>query len=446
MAQTAPSSSSPLTPPPTPPTQYVGSLNLNRDLANQLESQLPRPRYLVIPAVACLADWGLSFAYLWSLGEWEPGLVTLFVWGLLRPVIVLLVLRSRRIRELSWVVLAQVVVRPLLRSFLLRRAHPPFLQITLLVALYRLNVLVQSRPDSSGPNPWDPSPTTRFLVLSLGFSILHYLLYATFVGIRRRSNPFAGRAGATGLRGSTWGEQRWEGEVESVRGDTEEVGELEEEEESEEDTDSETEDEDEIIDMPKPATLRSRSSRMTLRGEEGRSRSRERRESMSPSERGLRVVTRYGSINSLGESLVWSEVRRELTISESQLGFREPRKALLMALLRRTTLGSEASRGGLRRREKCRSKEEFARHNELFRGSLVYGLSQRLDPRSPVANPLEYSVCRHQKTTFVDAELNVVHREQQTPLLPKILTQRTSADGARVQLAPTGPIRGSSSS
>lgn len=100
--------------------------------------------------------------------------------------------------------------------------------------------------------------------------------------------------------------------MESVRGDAEEVGELEEE--SEEETDSETEDEDELIDIPKPAELRARSSRMTLREgrEEGGSRSRERGGSISPSERGLRVVSRFGSINSLGESASVENGRTEL--------------------------------------------------------------------------------------------------------------------------------------
>lgn len=139
----------------------------------------------------------------------------------------------------------------------------------------------------------------------MSFSFLHYLLYAIFIGIRRRHNPFVGnnnstRAGSIGLprtsSRTSWREEHWTGNFEEVGnesrtslyvGEESEEGEVEEEsgEDDEGDTSS---DEDELIDIPKPSeSLRNRSSRGTLRESVAREES---------SSRGSRIVsTNYGS-------------------------------------------------------------------------------------------------------------------------------------------------------
>jgi hypothetical protein len=181
-------------------------------------------------------------------------------------------------------------------------------QVTFLVILYRMNELIQTRPDRDAPR-WDPSPTTTYLATSFAFSLAHYALYAIVVGIRRLRNMHVVPVG-TG-RASTYGgegEQHDEREA-SVRFDPdtihEESGYISERFADEEydgsDSDTTT-DEDEIIDIPH---LRSRASRITVRSEDGlhRERSREReRGSVHNTSPRARRVRQYGSINSLGES------------------------------------------------------------------------------------------------------------------------------------------------
>lgn len=98
---------------PSFPTAYAVRPLLGRseEIAYTLGSQLPRPRYLFLLVLACLVDLGYTLTYCQNLSEREPGKVTMFVWGVLRPTLVLVVACSRRVRELSWVVLTQVVVR-----------------------------------------------------------------------------------------------------------------------------------------------------------------------------------------------------------------------------------------------------------------------------------------------------------------------------------------------
>ncbi|KAK4705005.1 hypothetical protein P7C70_g1197, partial [Phenoliferia sp. Uapishka_3] len=134
----------------------------------------------------------------------------------------------------------------------------------------------------------------------------------------KRQNPFVGRR----VR-SNWGEQGWEGGVESVSvrgrgvsisrerdltiGDVDEEGlggdEEEAEEEASDSDDGETTDEDEIIDIPRRSSIR-RGSRLSMRGEAlERSVSRERaarRDLEGVSQADAR--SKFGSINSLGES------------------------------------------------------------------------------------------------------------------------------------------------
>jgi hypothetical protein len=176
-----------------------------------------------------------------------------------------------------------------------------------MVGLYRLNELMQTRPDGEAPH-WDPSPSTTYLATSFAFSLIHYALYALVVGIRRVRNVHIVPCG-TG-RGSTSGEGDYDEREASVRFDADTIDEeaaLDESFAEEYDgsgSSDTTTDEDEIIDIPH---LRSRASRMTIRSQRSgeaveRSTSSEwERRSINQTSPQARRVSRYGSINSLGE-------------------------------------------------------------------------------------------------------------------------------------------------
>ncbi|GAA5957181.1 hypothetical protein JCM3765_005431 [Sporobolomyces pararoseus] len=268
---------------------------------------LPPPRFRPILQVAAVLDLLFVLGYgatvpLKSLPLSAVGLNSL------RSLVVLSAVSSVRVREYAPVLLGQLIV-------------------SALVLLYRLNELVQTSSSLATPSTISLppifsshrlfNPISIWYLGSFGFSLLHYILYILFVGIRNRRNPFVGngesgamrRQSSRRRRRSTWTEQRWEGRQEWVRGgpassvrsnsfrsevqggETEQIEEQEEEEgfdernEQEEEgffsneeersedsfsdsTDSEEDDEDELIDIPKPghslATLRNRTSRASL--------------------------------------------------------------------------------------------------------------------------------------------------------------------------------------
>ncbi|KAL8286845.1 hypothetical protein RQP46_003851 [Phenoliferia psychrophenolica] len=297
---------------------------------------LPRPRSIPLLATAGLADLVVAL-YFTAIALRDPGLGfgALFLWGLARPFVVLGVISSVRVRERSWVVLAQVVM-------------------TALVCLYHFNELIQTRreraPHSSPPTSRTDAtaaahrsqsdafvPETRYIIVSLAFSVLHYALFAIFIGIRRRSNPFVGRRAPRGVSG-TWAEQAWLGSEESVRTalgsgsgprgrtlssatrtgillgvEEEELYESDDGEDAsgESESDGEETDQDDIIDIPIRGGSMRRQSRLTLRDAEmDREPSRERtlsneraaREATVVGNGDLRASTRFGSIKSLEQS------------------------------------------------------------------------------------------------------------------------------------------------
>lgn len=280
----------------------------------------------------------------------ESGVLVGLVWSCVRPVLIFGIVTSARVRERGYLVLAQLMVRCVrIVGGLSTFAKSPCVQVSFLVTLYHVNELVQrkdvsflvSPPQSSSRLQADnaapslagtPSPinaltvafnsATTFYFGSFAFSLLHYILFALVIGIRRRRNPFANRR-VSGFRGSTWGEQGWEGVEELVRPDDElsdggegDVGaEGDELLDDDEDASSSEDDEDDIVDVARPS-LRSRASRASMwtaggheesphrGGDESDSgstlpRSRSRQAGLQDS--GLRNSSKYGSIHSLGQ-------------------------------------------------------------------------------------------------------------------------------------------------
>ncbi|KAM0748964.1 hypothetical protein T439DRAFT_58586 [Meredithblackwellia eburnea MCA 4105] len=265
---------------------------------------IPRPRQVPILAIVALVDLACSIYFsVLSSRHSHPDISTgaLYTWGLVRPLAVFYILQSHRVRDRGWFILAQL--------------------ITAVVCLYHLNELIQShrRP---------PPHTTRFILVSLFISLVHYALFASFIGIRRPSR-------ARGV----WGEQVWEGREEDViiRDDTgrtsrrtsmvrgnshastsrgeraEDEFEGHEFEDGEDDSllgdddssdDGEETDEDDIIDMPKhggptSSELLRKASRASLRAqEEGAAAATAGRSTIS-AVGDIRSSNRYGSITSL---------------------------------------------------------------------------------------------------------------------------------------------------
>lgn len=219
--------------------------------------------------------------------------------------------------------------------------------------LFRLNELVQTNAAFSPPSSIGDAataaadflnPTTEWYLASFGWSCLHYLLFAAFVGFTRERNPLAGRM----KRSSTWGEQGWEGTQVAVDGATlagsirsrssvsggragsdaggrapvgdgeyAYSGSPEEGSATGSDLDgssSEEDDENDIVDVPRQyrgggltaatSTLRHRSSYASFLRVRGPAQA-DPALSTSPRSRlasGLGAVRNYGSINSLGKS------------------------------------------------------------------------------------------------------------------------------------------------
>ncbi|GAA5976675.1 hypothetical protein JCM11641_005658 [Rhodosporidiobolus odoratus] len=164
---------------------------------------LPPPRYRWVLQTACIVDFTvtLSAAQAVSLSKIP---ITSLLLSLARPVVVGAAVSNSR--------------------------------VSLLILLYRSNELVQRRSSPPLPPNSPPSfcrvlidlppltqftnPTTNWYLLSFSFSLLHYLLFAIFVDVRRRRNPFSGSRGLRALgragRGQRWGEMEWEGREENV--------------------------------------------------------------------------------------------------------------------------------------------------------------------------------------------------------------------------------------
>lgn len=215
------------------------------------------------------------------------------------------------------------------------------------MSLYHFNEIIQTRrqpPPHRGPAPPLPPrsaiyPEAHYIIVSLAFSLLHYALFAIFIGIRRRHNPFVGRRVGRGASG--WGEQAWSGVEESVSAGAGDRGRsmssarrsllvgVEEERYRSEDDDSDgsegtdsdgdetDEDPDAIIDIPRRGGSMRRQSRLTLRDEEAaephreRTLSGERAAAAAPptlAAGDLRSSTRFGSIKSLGKLLLCVKV------------------------------------------------------------------------------------------------------------------------------------------
>lgn len=207
-------------------------------------------------------------------------------------------------------------------------------------------------------------PATEWYLASFGFSCLHYLLYAAFVGFARERNPLAGRM----KRSATWGEQRWDGTQVAVDGATlagsirsrsssgghvdrgngasggirrdgdewvphgpgEEEGGPLASEDDDEGFSSEEDDEDDIVDVPRRyhgggltaasgATLRHRASQASLLSvaESVQSLGRQPTSPRSRAASGLGAVRNYGSINSLGKCEPAQTPRRYFTDSDA---------------------------------------------------------------------------------------------------------------------------------
>ncbi|GAA5935630.1 uncharacterized protein JCM15063_001759 [Sporobolomyces koalae] len=188
---------------------------------------LARPRFRFIQQLVAAADFVtvLGYGATVPLKQLPFSAVSL---NLARPVVVLCAVTSVRVREYAPVLLGQLVV-------------------STLVLLYRLNELVQkystSTTTATTATTWMDdvppivrhllNPTTVWYSTSFLFSLLHYILYVVFVGVRSTRNPFVGNARAraasstdgTTRRGSsrrrrsrrsTWGEQTWQGRQELV--------------------------------------------------------------------------------------------------------------------------------------------------------------------------------------------------------------------------------------
>ncbi|GAA5914464.1 uncharacterized protein JCM6883_004806 [Sporobolomyces salmoneus] len=257
---------------------------------------LPPPRFRPVLQAAAIIDllFVLGYGATIPLTKLPASAVSL---NLITSLVVLVAVSSVRVREKAPLLLGQLIV-------------------SALVLLYRLNELVQMSSNPSGPIPRGRlfGPVSIWYLGSFAFSLLHYLLFIVFVGVRNRRNPFVGhrraatREGGTRTRSrsrngrrrrSTWGEERWDGRQEvvraggsvrsnSFRNDDDEVEEVEDERFEEEaqgeeeegfdsdnlsansttdsEEDDEDDDEDDLIDIPKPghSTLRSRTSRASL--------------------------------------------------------------------------------------------------------------------------------------------------------------------------------------
>ncbi|GAA5913341.1 hypothetical protein JCM6882_004093 [Rhodosporidiobolus microsporus] len=311
---------------------------------------LPRPRFIWVLQFACAVDLLVvlltgAAVPLSALPKSAVGL------SVARPVFVAAVVSSKRVRAMGPLLLGQIMV-------------------SLLVLLYRVNELVQRSSTLSLLLSFHPSSvsllpslqlhlpalthllnaTTRWYLLSFLFSLLHYALFAIFVGVRRRRNPFAGGVAGRGMRRSaTWGEQEWVGREEVVgvptlarsrtrtfsrtsrglgsgsdgamsvaEGETDAAeGEIEEELEDDNDDErtdlddteaSSSEDEDDIIDIPRngavgggAGALRNRASRASLLSVRGGGEGRSPPLSPPDAERppGLRASRGFGSVRSL---------------------------------------------------------------------------------------------------------------------------------------------------
>ncbi|POY76759.1 hypothetical protein BMF94_0008 [Rhodotorula taiwanensis] len=306
-------------------------------LTARTTTTLPRPRCWPLLSIAALTDSIVTFALALRVPiETLPK--SAVVINLARSVVVGTVVVSPRIREFGPVILAQLAV-------------------SALVLLFRLNELVQTNAVFAGPSVGLQedharkllNPTTEWYLSSFLFSCLHWLLFVTFVGVRRTRNPLAGRM----KRSSTWGEQRWEGTQETINPEYEdgsirtlssrghryqnshgsastsaalslgidnegETGVPEEYDSADEldnvSSDDEDEHENDIIDVPRRYTgggltrsvsgpLRHRRSRASLLSTSSSTRrSEEGRPATSPRNRvasGLGLVRNYGSINSI---------------------------------------------------------------------------------------------------------------------------------------------------
>ncbi|GAA5917475.1 hypothetical protein JCM5296_004726 [Sporobolomyces johnsonii] len=302
---------------------------------------LPHPRYQPLLQLAALADFAFVLAYgaTVPLSSLPKSAVAL---SLARSVVVGAAVSSSRVREMAPVLMGQVMVSALVLLFRINElVQTNSLASPSTPSPSRVPVSVPSSSPSPAPSPAPAAiplshllnPTTLWYLSSFLFSLVHYVLYLFFVGVRRRRNPFVGRGGGGGLRRrlqSEWGEQRWEGREESVgrpgsvrsarSGQEEEVGEEEEEEgflpgaeeageaydeafdeegEEEDDLSSSSEDDDDIIDIPRVlgGTLRSRTSRASLLSTSPGARSRLEEPMARP--QGLRASKGYGSIKSL---------------------------------------------------------------------------------------------------------------------------------------------------
>ncbi|GAA5873164.1 hypothetical protein JCM16303_006958 [Sporobolomyces ruberrimus] len=178
---------------------------------------LPPPRFRPLLQLAAVLDLVCVLGY-GSTGPLTKLPLSAVSLNSLRPCIVLYAVTSVKVRENAPVLLGQFIVSSL-------------------VLLYRLNELVQTTSSTSPPPtsllPSLPArfsnPISTWYLTSFLFSLLHYILYILFVGIRKRRNPFNGSAGTTRrnrsaskgkvrrtLRRNTWTEETWEGRQEWV--------------------------------------------------------------------------------------------------------------------------------------------------------------------------------------------------------------------------------------
>ncbi|GAA5998212.1 uncharacterized protein JCM10292_001045 [Rhodotorula paludigena] len=285
---------------------------------------LPRPRFLGVLLGAAVLDFAVTLylALCVPVSDLPASAVAI---NLARPFVVAAAVSTKRAREMGPVMLGQATV-------------------SALVLLFRLNELVQTNAVPSPPSPTlFPLPfrlphlpanvlnhVTLWYLVSFAFSLLHYALFAIFVGVRRRRNPFVGRGPGGMRRSSTWGEQRWDGRTELVPGtgsvrSSDAAGDDDEarlaagvseggyssaaaasgdEEGSGLDSSLESEDEDDIIDIPRHhggagGSLRQRTSRSSLCSPLLAPEDAQRSGGLGQRPPGLRASRNYGSINSL---------------------------------------------------------------------------------------------------------------------------------------------------
>ncbi|GJN87325.1 hypothetical protein Rhopal_000273-T1 [Rhodotorula paludigena] len=287
---------------------------------------LPRPRFLGVLLGAAVLDFAVTLylALCVPVSDLPASAVAI---NLARPFVVAAAVSTKRAREMGPVMLGQATV-------------------SALVLLFRLNELVQTNAiPSPSPHSLFQLPfrlphlpanvlnhVTLWYLVSFAFSLLHYALFAIFVGVRRRRNPFVERGPGGMRRSSTWGEQRWDGRTELVPG----TGSVRSSRASGDDDDGllvadafeggyssaaegsgdedgtgldsslESEDEDDIIDIPRKqggagGSLRRRASRLSLRSPLLAPAPEDAQRSGGPGQRppGLRASRNYGSINSL---------------------------------------------------------------------------------------------------------------------------------------------------